>query len=48
MNWVKGATNNCDLLDSITDQFEELSKEEGIRHQMQRDQRRLVRLEVRG
>jgi hypothetical protein len=48
MNWIKGATNNCDLLDSITDQFEELSKEVGIRHRKQRDQRKLVKLEVRG
>jgi hypothetical protein len=48
MNWIKGATNNCDLLDSITDQFEELSKEEVIRHQRQRAQRKLVKLEVRG
>jgi len=47
MNWIKGATNNCDFLDSITDQFEVLSKEEGIRFQRQVSRKKQVRLGVR-
>jgi hypothetical protein len=34
-------------LNIFTDQFEELSKEEGIKFQIPKDQRKLVGLEVR-
>jgi hypothetical protein len=51
MNWIEGATNYCDLccnfLNIFTDQFEELGKEEGIKFQIPKDQRKLVELEVR-
>jgi hypothetical protein len=47
MNWIKGATNNCNFLDIFTDRFEELNKEEMTIFQRQKGQRKLGRLEVR-